>query len=200
MKVFRKHKKENKGIEGRSYRDFLLLFPLCCEDKQKEIKDYLEVLPAPTFINDKEICTNLNAITYGQLDDLSRINNGDPVVNVFDILLQMQKEDVYALKVGDVFGFCNMVTREVTRINKLFSSISLEHTPDEVAAGIDQLSFGSFGILDWYAKRMGITNQNEVRSVPWVRIYTCMKNDTAQVAYERRYNQVLTNKVKSRRR
>lgn len=200
MKVFRKHKKENKGMEGRSYRDFLLLFPLCCEVKQKEIKDYLDTLPAPAYINDKEICTNLNAITYGQLDDLSRINNGDPVANVFDILLQMQKEDVYGLKVGDVFGFCNMVTREVTRINKLFSSISLEHTPDEVAAGIDQLSFGSFGILDWYAKRMGITNQNEVRSVPWVRIYTCMKNDTAQVAYERRYNQVLTNKVKSRRR
>lgn len=199
MKALRT-KKIRPGMENRSYRDFLLLYPLCTEQKRKELAETVNTLICPKFINNKEVQQNLNAISYGTLDDLSRVKDGDPVINVFEILLGYKEAEVYKLSVGEVFGFCNMVRSEVERINKLFASISLEHTPDEVAAGIDQLSFGSFGVLDWYAKRMGITNQNEVRDVPWVRIFTCMKNDTAQVAYERRYNQVITNKSKSRRR
>ena len=51
---------------------------------------------------------------------------------------------------------------------------------------MEKLDFGSFGVLDWYARRMGITNQNEVREVAWVRIFQCMKNDAIKNEYERR--------------
>ena len=36
---------------------------------------------------------------------------------------------------------------------------------------------------------MGITNQNEVREVAWVRIYRCMYNDAMSNNYERKLSQ-----------
>ena len=197
---FKRKKMEKKGLEKYCYRDFLTLFPLCTDENRKEIIDALNAEERPTFIAGKQVMRDLNAITYGQLDDLSRIKKSpDPLAAAFEIILELDLAVVYALPVTKVFGFGNFVTKEVERINKLFSDITLDHTADEISAGINELNFGSFGVLDWYARRMRISNQNEVRSVPWVRIYTCMKNDTAQVAYERRYNQVIINKSKRKR-
>lgn len=197
---FKRKNKEPKGLVKYSYRDFLTLFPLCTAENRNEIIKALNEEQRPNFIAGKKVMDDLNGITYGQLDDLSRIKTSpDPLAAAFEILLGLPASEVYALPVTTVFGFGNFATKEVERINKLFSDITLEHTADEVSAGINELNFGSFGVLDWYARRMRITNQNEVRSVPWVRIYTCMKNDTAQVAYERRYNQVIINKSKNRK-
>lgn len=198
---FKRKRIEPKGLEKYCYRDFLTLFPLCTDENRNNIIAVLNAQERPNFVAGVKVMADLNSITYGQLDDLSRIKTSpDPLAAAFEILLDVTIADIYALPVTNVFGFGNFVTKEVERINKLFSDITLEHTADEVSAGINELNFGSFGVLDWYARRMRISNQNEVRSVPWVRIYTCMKNDTAQVAYERRYNQVIINKSKSRKR
>ena len=87
--------------------------------------------------------------------------------------------------------FCN---KEVERINKLFEAIKPHFDSEEKQAGVDRLKFGSFGILDWYARRMRITDQNEVRNVPWVRIYKCMKNDNELREYDRRLREVYKRK------
>lgn len=202
MKLFSfKKRKKLKGLRGCSYRDFLILFPLCTDEKRKEIVDWLNAQERPAFLNNHEVMKNLNGINYGQLDDLSRVSNeNDPFAESIKILLNIDDAEIYDLPVDKVFGFCNFVTKEIERINKLFSSISIDHTADEISAGIEQLNFGSFGVLDWYAQRMKISNQNDVRAVSWMRIYTCMKNDTAQAQYERRYNQIILNKTKSKKR
>lgn len=193
-------KKQRKGLESYSYRDFLLLFPLCGDDNKAEIIQYLNNCENPRYLGEVEVMENLNGITYGQLDDLSGIKEQkDPFAASMEILLGLTPQQVYSLPVTAVFGFANFVTAEVDRINKLFAGITIDHTSDEIAAGIEDLNFGSFGVLDWYARRMRITNQNDVRNVAWVRIYKCMKNDSDQAAYERRYNQVILNKSKSRR-
>ncbi len=80
----------------------------------------------------------------------------------------------------------NFIKEQVTNINNLFSALKVNYSSEELSAGVKELDFGPFGVLDWYAKRMGISNQNEVRDVAWVRIYNCMKNDTEQNNYERR--------------
>ena len=102
--------------------------------------------------------------------------------------------------VNDVFGFLSFVTKELEKINKLFSDIKQTFSKEEEAAGIKELDFGSFGVLDWYARRMGITNQNDVRDVAWVRIYQCMKNDNMQSEYERRLQKQYLNNSKARRK
>lgn len=201
MGLFKRHKKRLRGLESYSYADFLILFPLCTEESKNKVMAHLNACTRPSFLREIEVPANLNHITYGKLDDLSRLKNEkDPFGAAIKILLDMPEKEIYALPVTKVFGFANFVAKEVERINNLFAAIKLDHTSEEISAGIDQLNFGSFGVLDWYARRMRITNQNEVRSVPWVRIYTCMKNDTAQAAYERRYNKVILDNAKRRRK
>lgn len=201
MGIFRRHRKHKRGLESYSYGDFLILYPLCAEKNSQELVAHLNSCERPGYLGDKEVPANLNGISYGVLDDLSRIGKGkDPLASAIEIVLDMKSDEIYRLPVTKVFGFSNFVVKEVERINGLFSAIKLDHTSEEISAGIEQLNFGSFGVLDWYARRMRITNQNEVRSVPWVRIYTCMKNDTEQAAYERRYNKVILDNAKRRKR
>lgn len=198
----KKNRRRNrKKSELTTYGEFLVLFPLCHKDHQTELLDKLKSAKRPAFILGKEVPANLNTITYGQLDDFSRIdqNNEDPAAKVFAILMEMTPEQVYKLDVFDVFGVINFVRSELERINKLFASIKVTHTPEEIAAGVEDLNFGTFGVIDWYAKRMGITNQDEVYSVAWIRIYTCMKNDNEKVEYEQRLNKQYIEKAKRKR-
>jgi hypothetical protein len=89
-----------------------------------------------------------------------------------------------------------MVQTEMERIGKLFQSLGVEHSSDEVAAGIDKLEFGTFGIVDWYAKRMGIIDHEEVFNTPWARIFQCMKIDHENNEFEKRYRQILERRIK----
>lgn len=198
----KKNRRRNRNkSELTTYGEFLVLLPLCHNDHQAELLKQLKSAKRPAFILGKEVPANLNTITYGQLDDFSRIDqdNEDPAAKVFAILIGITPEQVYKLNVFDVFGVINFVRAELERINKLFSSIKVTHTPEEIAAGVEDLNFGTFGVIDWYAKRMGITNQDEVYSVAWIRIYTCMKNDNEKVEYEQRLNKQYIEKAKRKR-
>lgn len=188
---------KKKRIKLTTYGEFLVLFSCCTKDHQQELLDTLSHAKRPAFAAGKETPTTLNMITYGQLDDLSRISaDNDPAVRVFKILMDIEAPQVYQMNVFDVFGFMNFTKEEVKRINKLFSDITSSHTSEELAAGIEDLNFGTFGVIDWYARRMGITNQDDVYSVAWVRIYTCMKNDNEQSEYEKRLNKQYINRHK----
>lgn len=192
-----KDKKKYEQIGVKTYAEFLISLSACKENVRQELFDQLLAVPRPDYIGDIEIPTHLNTLTYGQLDDLSRTSEtDDPFVVCFTTILNVEPSDVYAMNVFDVFGFCNFVRKEVERINKLFGEIEVKHSSDEIAAGVKELSFGSFGVIDWYARRMGITNQDEVYDVGWIRIYTCMKNDAAQNNYERRLQEQSLRKMK----
>lgn len=195
MSKDKKHKKQK--VKLTTYGEFLTLYPCCREAHQEELMETLKKAKKPMFLKGEEVMDSLNTITYGQLDDLSRIGeNEDPAVRVFKILLDMSAPEVYMLNVFDVFGFLNFAREELERINNLFASIETSHTPEEISAGVEDLHFGTFGVIDWYAKRMGITNQDEVYDVAWIRIYTCMKNDNEQTEYEKRLNKQYINKYK----
>lgn len=182
-----------------SYGEFLVLLQCCSEEHTTELMEKLSHAEKPAFICGKEVPDNLNMITYGTLDDLGRISpNDDAASRVLNILFDIDPVDVYQVNVFDVFGVLYFVKNEVNRINNLFSSIKVSHTSEEISAGIDNLNFGTFGVVDWYARRMGITNQDEVYSVSWVRIYTCMKNDNEKSEYESRLHKQYMNKVKRR--
>ncbi len=196
-----KKKSKTKKMKLTTYGEFLVLLPCCVESHVEELRAKLSEAKRPAYVNGRVVLSNLNMITYGQLDDLSRIcEKDDPAVKVFSILLDIEALEVYQMNVFDVFGFVNFCRDEVNRINKLFSSIIPSRTTEELAAGVEELNFGTFGVVDWYARRMGITDQDEVYSVPWVRIYTCMKNDNEQAEYEKRLNKQYINNMKLKHR
>lgn len=200
MKKPSKTKKRLKG-EVCSYKDFVTLFPHCEERVQKNLVERLQNQPRPARLCGKETPENLNALSYGTLDDLRTAASSDePISACCKILLGIEPHELMKADVNDVFGFLAFVTKELEKINKLFTSIKQTYSKEEEAAGIRELDFGSFGVLDWYARRMGIPNQNDVRDVAWVRIYQCMKNDNMQSEFERRLHKQYMNNSKSKKR
>lgn len=177
-------------------RAFTLLWPCCTQDYQQEMVEILHKQERPETLCGIHVPENLNMISYGTLDDLHGIkaDSMESVYQVAEILLGITKEQLDQEDVNKVWGFVTFVTNEVDKINKLFEKIKPTHTSDEIRAGIEKLDFGSFGVLDWYAKRQGISNQNDVRDVAWVRIYQCMKMDNEQAAYEKRLREIISKK------
>jgi hypothetical protein len=174
-------------VSATTYGEFLVLLPSCSEEHTMELMARLDQAQKPSMLCGKEVPADLNTITYGQLDDLSRISEKeDPAARSAKILLGIEPLELYQLNVFDVFGFVNFVRSELNRINKLFASVNVNYSSEEIAAGVKELNFGTFGVIDWYARRMGITNQDEVYDVAWIRVYTCMKNDNAKSEYEAR--------------
>lgn len=185
----KKRKRGQKGVRKYSYNygEFLTLLPCCRESHQLNLMDQLSTAERPPYLLGKKVPENLNTITYGQLDDLARAaESEDPAAECISIIMGLDTKEIHSLDVWEVFGFINFCRKELERINALFESIKPNFTSKEIAAGVKNLKFGTFGVADWYARRMGITNQDEVFSVAWVRIYTCMKNDNQQNDYERR--------------
>ena len=195
MKIFR-FLGRKKPIEHTppTYKEFLNLHRLCSEEVRKEDEEILSKQPRPEYLCGERVPESLNLLTYGQLDDMRNITDKKDIAYqlsyiVFGKTLNLLDEDV-----NKVFGFVNFCASEVERINKLFSSLKHDYSAEERQAGVESLNFGSFGVLDWYAKRMGITNQNDVRDVAWVRIFKCMQNDHAQQEFEKRLQDIYMKK------
>ena len=193
----KRRQRKRRTCRKYSYGEFLILFSCCRKKHQDELMETLSKARKPKFIGKIEVPANLNAISYGMLDDLRNASSSaDPLTEAMTILLGMDLATIYSTNVFDVFGFMNFIKKEIDKINTLFSQLKVRYSSDELAAGVKDLDFGSFGVLDWYARRMGITNQNEVREVAWIRIYNCMKNDVEQNNYERRLHQQYQNRSK----
>lgn len=186
-------KKEDRDL--CTYGKFLELLPLCTEEKQSELLARLQKQPYPKALCGKQVPDNLNMLTYGELDDMQTAASTDtPIEETAKILLKIEPQELQEADVNDVFGFANFVTSEIKRINRMFATIKASYSQEEKAAGVESLNFGAFGVLDWYAQRMHIANQNDVRDIAWVRIFQCMKNDNDKNEFQRRLYQIYSKK------
>lgn len=188
--------KYSKKHKAPTYGEYVNLFHLCSKEVQEEDAAILRQQPRPEMLCGTVVPENLNGLTYGQLDDMRRIDESKDIAYQLGAIIFGKTLNFVGEDVNKVFGFIFFCTSEIERINKLFASMKHDYTSEEKQAGVEKLNFGSFGVLDWYAKRMGITNQNDVRDVAWVRIYQCMKNDFEQQEFERRLQNVYMGKSK----
>lgn len=155
----------------------------------------------PNYVGGKETPETLNNLTIGQLIELSELGDGnESIYRITDILLQLTREQTDNARAVDVVRLVGWTFAEVERINKIFAKAAPKPTDRERRAGVEKLNFGLFGMLDWYAKRMGITNHDEVLQVPWARIYKCMDMDSKTAAYEKRLQDLATEEMNRKRR
>jgi hypothetical protein len=139
----------------------------------------------------------INDITMGKLMELQSIfNDADFLILPCKILLGVSEETILNEDVQAVLSFSFWVSKEVERVNKLFSKASVAPTPEEQQAGIENLKFGMFGLLDYYATRMHIPDHGDVEKVPWIRVYKCLDMDTKRMKFERRLRNIITKKRK----
>lgn len=174
-------------------KDFLILATVTKEDMQAK----LDRLPCPLRVCGVDVPKDLNHLTIGEIIRLQGIRDEMEAITVpFEVVLGVDEKKVMEYEAADVFGFIMWVSREMERINRLFESTHVPPTREEKEAGVEQLNFGGFGVLDWYARRMGITDHEIAGYTPWPRVYKCLDMDSKRNAYERRLREVYHNNVK----
>jgi hypothetical protein len=161
----------------------------------------LKEVACPARIGRTEAPQDLNDLTLGQLIQLESIAAEKGVfAAIAEVLLNKDAEWAMSAPAFEMLGLRNMVVAEQDRIAALFSSLSREHTAAEVMAGIEKLNFGMFGLADWYARRMGISDHDEAFNTPWLRIWQCRKNDIEEAEYRDNLQRIQTSLNKQQRR
>lgn len=165
-------------------------------------------------------------ISFGKLATLQQIKNGyDFLTLTFDIILlsdglvsslfdevkgnffqriyrnakiRRTRKVKNKLKTGDALRFIYEVKDKLERITKMFDSIKYVPDEDERNAGIEKTGSSLYNLADWYARRYGITDVEQVYLLPWPRIYAALKIDVEDIEFKKRYQRVL--EAKQRRR
>jgi hypothetical protein len=178
---------------------FVMLMPYMTEESIKS----LVLIPPPHKFNKRDVPQDLQMATFGMLTQLQRAAKDNDYLGtccrLVSVLTGVDEKIVASRRAYDVIGIVNMIQSEMERIGKLFQSLHTESTSDEQAAGIDRLEFGTFGLVDWYAKRMGIIDHEEVFNTPWARIFQCAKIDHENNEFEKRYRKIIENRSKIKR-
>lgn len=176
--------------------DFLKWEPYMSQDY---LADILNV-ECPAKFMCKECPQSLDNIT---LEELCRLQDAKGLAGIFDaigaVFYGITPEQVRKMPATPMFGLGNMVVKELQRIAGLFELLHRELTAQEVMAGAEKLNFGIFGLADWYAQRMGITNHDEVFRTPWTRIYQCKLNDLQLEEYRERLQTIQLNEMQQKR-
>lgn len=201
-RIKRNHERIEKMRTERLYLpfvQFVMLMPYMTEQTVKS----LVLIPPPKKFNKRDVPDTLQMVTFGVLTQLQQAAQDNDYFKtcckLVSVLTGVDEKIVASRKAYDVLGIVNMIQSEMERIGKLFQSLQTDKTSDEQAAGIEKLNFGTFGIVDWYAKRMGIIDHEEVFATPWARIYQCMKIDHEQGEFEKRYRKIIENRSKVKR-
>ncbi|MFR9166361.1 MAG: hypothetical protein ACLVKO_09180 [Dysgonomonas sp.] len=152
-----------------------------------QIKDY----PLPEHLK-----VSFNDLKFRQLIELqNRVATFLDLIFVpFEVVHGLPKEKVLKMSAFDCLAFALYSKDELERITKLFKAIEYKPTSEEQQAGINTISHGFFGTIDWYARRMGITDHDEVVELNWMRIYQCLKIDFDNNKFEKNYRKVITQK------
>lgn len=180
----------------KTVADVLHWEPFLEDDQVNALKE----VACPAHIGGKEAPQDLNDLTLGQLIQLeSTAAEKGVFAAIAEVLLGKSAEWVAKAPALEMLGLRNMVVREQDRIAGLFASLTRDHSAAEVMAGIEKLDFGIFGLADWYARRMGISDHDEAFDTPWIRIWQCRKNDIEESDYRERLQRIQTNLNKQRR-
>lgn len=185
----------NDRFKMKTVADVLHWEPYLEDDQIAALKE----IATPARIGGKQAPQDLNDITLGQLVQLESIGAEKGVFCAISVVLLGKGED-WAMKAPaiEMLGLRNMVVSEQERIAGLFQSLSREPEAAEIMAGIDKMNFGMFGLADWYARRMGISNHDDAFNTPWVRIWQCRKNDIEENEYQKRLQKARTNLAKKK--
>lgn len=181
----------------KTVADVLHWEPYLEDDQVNALKE----VACPARIGRKEAPQDLDDLTLGQLIQLESIGAEKGIFcAIAEVLLDEDPTWAMSAPALPMLGLRNMVVREQDRIAGLFASLSSEPDVAEVMAGIESLNFGMFGLADWYARRMGISNHDEAFDTPWLRIWQCRKNDKEEAEYHKRLQKIRTNLAKSQRK
>src|SRR5574344_88740 len=154
----------------------------------------VETLTRPERIGKRKTPATLNDMTIGQMVELSACKTVDDMFYLAcNVLMGMSKTEVDKSKATEVVKFVGWVIGSLERINAFFDKAKVRPDSKQIQAGYNNLNFGIFGLIDWYACRMGITDHEDVMHVVWGRVYKCLEMDNKTMMYQKRLNEIYAN-------
>lgn len=155
----------------------------------------------PSHVAGRETPKNLFGLTLGQLITLSELPDDDgSFYTVCDAVMGLGRDEVNEARAIDVVRLVGWVSGEVEKVGKMFQKANVNKpSQNEIKAGIKELDFGLFGMLDWFAIRMGIEDHDKVLDFPWLRIYKCLQMDNQKRAYEIRLQRIQAEELRRQR-
>ena len=180
-----KYKRDNRS--NMKFREWLTIATHSTMTTALDIKRFAR----PRYVGGKRTPENLNLITMGALIAITHASTAqDAFFLPCKHILGLTDEQVNNALAVDVVSFAGWVAAQMDYINDMFKNLHREYTAEERQAGVEKLRFGVFGLVDWYAVRMGIHDHEEVERMPWIRIYECMRIDMERDAYQRRLQKI----------
>lgn len=153
--------------------------------------DRLSEVKKPRTMCGKETPDTINGLTFGELIRLQDIKDVHDMLFVpGNVLMRIKDSELMLEEFENVIGLANWTGKEIDRVSRMFAKTSVSPTQEEKKAGIERMNFGTFGIIDYYAQRMGISNHEDVESVPWVRVYKCLDMDAQRIRFNRRLRKI----------
>lgn len=161
----------------------------------------MEKFTRPSYVAGVVTPANLYGLTLRQLISLSEIGDTDESFDsICERVLGLNHDDVDEARAVDVVRFVGWVSGELEKVNKMFEKVECGKPTDiEKRAGVETLRFGLFGMLDWFAKRMGIEDHDKVLSYPWLRIYKCMDIDNKTNLYKVRLQKLQAEEMRRKK-
>lgn len=156
----------------------------------------ITTLERPKYVYGHRTPETLDEMTLGQMLAISSAEGGDMFFTICREFFGMSDRDTMHARAVDVVAFCGWVSKQISDISKLFEAVRMPHTSQEIRAGINDLNHGVFGLIDWYARRMGIADHDLVLCTHWGRVFKCLQIDNETAMYQRRLNDIITNDSK----
>lgn len=136
---------------------------------------------------------DLDGLEIGKYLYLSTLDGEAYVFAVFEVLGGITREDALELRTEDAVGFLNFARRGLGEIAEAIAAQRIEPTPDERAAGSEELDGGVFGMLDYISRRQHISHE-EAERLPWPTVVAMLKADKDAELYRRKLQKQLTKK------
>lgn len=158
----------------------------------KNHKEMVEQSPRPTTLCGRYMPKDLNNMTMGTLVKVMNLKDD---IGMFTAIYNVSQSELQSEWAQNVIGAARWTTEQLERITDLFKSLERDYTTEELLAGFDKRKGDIFATIDWYAKRMNITDHDRVLKTPWIIVWKCAMLDKTA-----REDQEAINNIRSRKR
>lgn len=170
-----------------------------------ESRERIAKIPCPKRIAGHRTPKDLNAITMAQLISLWSIPDersllSDSLAAVIGYHVNERRcnrkerrirRRARNIRIGKAVGWCNFIQSELLRIKEMWSRCEVPIEALDKQAGVEQLNFGFFSIIDAYAQRQHITDPDEVLKVQWVKVWQSLLKDAETFKFQRRRDKLI---------
>lgn len=178
-----------------NFKAFNTIIDVCYN--KEALVEQIKQAPKPERVGDVTLPADLSDLTFGQLIMLLSCNGEEAFIKCACELFKIENPEEQNAE--QMWGFLMWVQRDTLAIAKQFNDCHIEPTQEELQAGANKMSFGWFGLIDWFALRMHITHEAAENTL-WMVVLQSLRIDTEKQRYERRFRLMQERRMKARKK